>query len=155
MRSVSLADPQGPRSRRTSGALSVSENENDLSRESVLFVERKKASCKQAGQRCCFTNLSFDWKTSKRLAFPQSIKTEPKYKNNTWNLTLFSVTYLDGDNVWQSVYLRINFLCILSFLLELFINNISEGTFGIWPNFRMAITTVPSFSCSPRVSSIR
>lgn len=41
-RSVSLADPQGPRNRRISGALSVSENEYDLSGDSVLFVGRNK-----------------------------------------------------------------------------------------------------------------
>lgn len=42
MRSVSLADPQGPRRRRAPGALSVSENENDLSRESVFYLGRKE-----------------------------------------------------------------------------------------------------------------
>ena len=36
IRSVSLADPQGPRSRRTSGVLSVSENEDLLFKESFL-----------------------------------------------------------------------------------------------------------------------
>ena len=39
MRSVSLADPQGPLSRRASGALSVSEYESDLSNEVFLYKE--------------------------------------------------------------------------------------------------------------------
>ena len=46
MRSDSLADPQGPRRRRTSGVLSVSlsENENDLSWESLVYLEREKSN---------------------------------------------------------------------------------------------------------------
>lgn len=44
-------------------------------------------------------NFTLTYRHFQKATFPQVIKTEPKYKINTWNLTMLSVKYLNGDNV--------------------------------------------------------